>query len=85
VARSNCGHVKEFRCSRLSLAKGGGGGEKKKEKRREGHDKLVLLATALAMVSVNDREKGEKGGSKAPPPPSFSPWISLSGSDDHND
>ena len=83
----NCGQVKEFRYSRLSLALGGAGiglifgnvmGIVMK--------KLVLLATALAMVSGSALAADMPlKAVKAPPPAAFDPWDIAFGSAIMND
>jgi Bacterial protein of unknown function (Gcw_chp) len=82
----DCNQVTEFRCSRLSFALGGAGiglifnvvGIVMK--------KLVLLATALAMVSGSAFAADLRlKAAKAPPPAAFDPWDIAFGAAIMND
>src|SRR6266576_3044732 len=78
----DCNQVTEFRCSRLSFALGGAGNRADLLK-CVGivMKKLVLLATALAMVSGSALAADlHVKALKAPPPAAFDPWDIAFGS-----
>jgi uncharacterized protein (TIGR02001 family) len=82
----DCNHVKKFGCSRLSHAPGGAGTGLSWKVMGIVMKKVVLLATALAMVSGSAlaADMAVKAV-KAPPPVAFDPWDVAFGSAIMND